>query len=148
MSTNTYSIYVDGAAPNNQGGCMKGGIGIAVYDEDNYLIDGLSVTIDRATDNAELELMALMEGLEYAADGDVIYSDSAFCVKGYNEWLDGWKARGWRKANKKPVAYRELWQQVDELRGEKYVEVIKVKAHCGIEGNEKADVLASIAARS
>ncbi len=71
MSTNTYSIYVDGAAPNNQGGCMKGGI---------------------------------------------IYSDSELCVKGYNEWLDGWKAKGWCKADKKPVAYRELWQQVDTLR--------------------------------
>ena len=58
MSTNRYSIYVDGAAPNNQGGCMKGGIGIAVYDEDNDLMDTCSITINRATDNAELELMA------------------------------------------------------------------------------------------
>jgi ribonuclease HI len=148
MSTNTYSIYVDGAAPNNQGGCIKGGIGIAVYDEDNDLIDSYSITVNRATDNAELELMALVEGLEYAADGDIIYSDSEFCVKGYNEWLDGWKAKGWRKANKKPVAYRHLWQQVDELRREKYVEVVKVKAHSGIEGNEEADSLASMAACS
>ena len=153
MNTNTnqnqapYFIYVDGAAPNNQGGCMKGGIGMAVYDE-HHLVYELAITVNRATDNAELELMALVEGLEYAADGDIIYSDSAFCVKGYNEWLDGWKAKGWRKANKKPVAYRELWQQVDVLRAEKYVEVIKVKAHSGIEGNEKADALASMAARS
>ena len=57
MSTNTYSIYVDGAAPNNQGGCIKGGIGIAVYNEDNDLIDTCSITINRATDNAELELI-------------------------------------------------------------------------------------------
>ncbi|EGU36858.1 ribonuclease HI [Vibrio scophthalmi] len=144
----SYSIYIDGAAPNNQSGCLRGGIGIAVYDEDNYLVDSYAITINRATDNAELELMALVEALGYAVDGDVIYSDSEFCVKGYNEWLDGWKAKGWRKANKKPVAYRHLWQQVDELRSDKYVEVFKVKAHSGIEGNEKADALASMAARN
>ena len=91
--------------------------------------------------------MALVEGLEYAADGDIIYSDSEFCVKGYNEWLDGWKTKGWRKADKKSVAYPGLWQQVDALRKDKYVEVVKVRAHSGVEGNEKADSLASMAAR-
>lgn len=106
------------------------------------------VTVKRAIDSTELELMALVEGLEYADDGDVIYSDSEFCVKGYNEWLNGWKAKGWRKANKKPVAYRHLWQQVDTLRAEKYVEVVKVRANSGIEGNERADALAFMAARS
>ena len=126
---------------------MKGGIGIAVYDEDNDLIDSYSITVNRATDNAEQELMALVEGLEYAADGDIIYSDSEFCVKGYNEWLDGWKTKGWRKADKKSVAYPGLWQQVDALRKDKDVEVVKVRAHSGVEGNEKADSLASMAAR-
>ena len=52
------------------------------------------------------------------------------------------------KQIKKPVAYRELWQQVDALRAEKYVVVEKVKAHSGIFGNERADALASMAARS
>ncbi|MFT5708678.1 MAG: ribonuclease HI, partial [Oceanospirillaceae bacterium] len=56
--------------------------------------------------------------------------------------------KGWRKANKKPVAYRHLWQQVDILRAEKYVEVVKVSAHSGIEGNERADALAFMAAGS
>ncbi len=152
MSTNTnsisYSINIDGAAPNNQNGSTQGGIGMAVYDEKNKNVDERMVTVKRAIDSTELELMALVEGLEYADDGDVIYSDSEFCVKGYNEWLNGWKAKGWRKANKKPVAYRHLWQQVDTLRAEKYVEVVKVRANSGIEGNERADALAFMAARS
>lgn len=41
----SYSIYIDGAAPNNQSGCLRGGIGIAVYDEDNYLVDSYAITI-------------------------------------------------------------------------------------------------------
>ncbi|MBF4280289.1 hypothetical protein EAY27_24710, partial [Vibrio anguillarum] len=106
------------------------------------------ITINRSTDNAELELLALIEGLEYAEDGDVIYSDSEYCVKGFNLWLDDWKDRGWRKANKKPVKHRQFWKQVDELRSRKYVEVVKVKAHSGIEGNERADTLAVDAARN
>ncbi|MBF4257489.1 ribonuclease HI [Vibrio anguillarum] len=142
------SIYVDGAAPNNQHGCKRGGIGLVVMDEDNEIVHEEIITIDRETDCAELELLALIEGLEYAEDGDVIYSDNDYCVKGFNIWLDDWKDRGWRKANKKPVKYRQLWKQVDELRSRKYVEVLKVKAHSGVRGNEIADSLAVDAARS
>jgi ribonuclease HI len=68
-------------------------------------------------------------------------------LRGYNEWLDNWKRKGWRRANKKPVANRNLWQQVDELRSEKYVEVVKVRAPPGIEGNERAGALAAEAAK-
>lgn len=142
-----YSIYVDGSAPGNQNGCTRGGIGLAVYDDNNELIYENGITVDRPTDNAELELMALVEALEYAEDGDVIYSDSEYCVKGFNEWLDSWKRRGWRKSDKKPVANRILWKQVDELRSDKYVEVVKVRAHSGIEGNEMANLLAVEAAQ-
>ncbi|EGR4449909.1 hypothetical protein DDM97_08550 [Vibrio cholerae] len=144
----SYSIYVDGAAPNNQHVCMRGGIGLVVMDEDNEIVHEERITIDRETDCAELELLAFIEGLEYAGDGDVIYSDSDYCVKGFNIWMDDWKDRGWRKANKKPVKHRQLWKQVDELRSRKYVEVLKVKAHSGVRGSEIADSLAVDAARS
>ena len=144
----SYSIYVDGAAPNNQHVCMRGGIGLVVMDEDNEIVHEESITIDRKTNSAELELLALVEALEYAEDGDVIYSDSDYCVKGFNIWMDDWKDRGWRRADKKPVKSRHLWQQVDELSSRKYVEVLKVKAHSGIEGNERADMLAVDAARN
>ncbi|EOA6544464.1 TPA: ribonuclease HI [Vibrio vulnificus] len=144
----SYSIDIDGAAPNNQHGCTRGGIGLVVMDEDNEIVHEESITIDRDTDCAELELLAFIEGLEYAGEGDVIYSDSDYCVKGFNIWMDDWKDRGWRKANKKIVKHRQLWKQVDELRSRKYVEVLKVKAHSGIEGNEIADSLAVNAARS
>ena len=54
----------------------------------------------------------------------------------------------WRCADKKPVKNRQLRKQVDELRSRKYVEVVKVKAHSGIKGNERADTLAVDAARN
>lgn len=150
MNTNSTpnSIYIDGAAPNNQSGCTQGGIGMVVFDDESNIVYQMAITIKGETDSAEVKLMALVEGLEYAKDGDIIYSDNEFCVKGCNEWLKGWKAKGWRRADKKPVAYLHLWQQVDVLLGAKSVEVVKVKAHIGIGGNEKADAFASMAARS
>ncbi|MFY3327254.1 RNase H family protein [Vibrio fluvialis] len=142
----TSFIYIDVAAPNNHEGCKRGGIGMAVLNENNYVECQKGLTIERDTNNAELDLMALIEALEYSKDGDVIYSTSDYCVKGFNEWLDGWKSKGWRKSDRKPVQNRQLWQVVDELRSRKYVEVRKVKAHSGIRGNEIANSLAIEAA--
>ncbi|MBY7770148.1 ribonuclease H [Vibrio fluvialis] len=114
------SIYIGVSVYKDQGA-----IGIAVYDDTQTLSGSHRLLIDRPTDCAELELIACIEGLRYAIDGDVIYSSSEFCVRGYNEWLDDWKRRGWRKSDKKPVANRQLWQQVDEERSRKLVEVCK-----------------------
>ncbi|GHX51637.1 ribonuclease H [Vibrio cholerae] len=84
--------------------------------------------VDRNIDSTELELTAIVECLRYAFNDDVIYSTSDFCVRGYNEWLDDWKRKGWRKSDKKPVAYRQLWQLVDEERSEKFVDVRKLRS--------------------
>ena len=35
-------------------------------------------------------------------------------MKGLNEWLPAWKARGWKTAAKKPVKNQDLWQALDE----------------------------------
>jgi ribonuclease HI len=64
------------------------------------------------------------------------------------EGWSNWKDKGWRKSDKKPVKNRHLWQQIDELRSQKYVEVRKVKAHSGDKGNDMADLLAVEAAEA
>lgn len=33
-----------------------------------------------------------------------LYSDSQYVLKGLNQWLKGWKAKGWKTADKKPVS--------------------------------------------
>jgi len=45
----------------------------------------------------------------------VIYSDSQYVVKSINEWMDGWKKKGWKKADKKPVENMDLWYWLDKL---------------------------------
>ena len=46
-------------------------------------------------------------------DCDEVYSDSEYCVKEFNEWLNNWKPKGWRKLDKKPVVNRISWRSVD-----------------------------------
>lgn len=77
----------------------------------------------------------------------VVYCDSDYVVKGVYQWLDKWKARGWRNANKKPVKNRDLWEHLDQLLGEfDDVRFCWVKAHNGNPWNEYADELARSAA--
>ncbi|MBY8111590.1 ribonuclease H [Vibrio fluvialis] len=125
MTQSHYTLYI-GVSVNKDK--TQGAVGVAIYDEEHQLADSFTVLVDRNVDSTELELTAIVEALRYAFDDDVIYSTSDFCVRGYNEWLDDWKRRGWRKSDKKPVAYRQLWQLVDEERSKKFVDVRKLRS--------------------
>ncbi|KMV31200.1 ribonuclease HI [Photobacterium swingsii] len=121
-------IYVEAAIVKKQRGYCVGGIGLIALD-DTECIDGEDwQSFDSITDCNYLELSALAFGLKCASDGDIIYSSSDYCVDGFNYWLDGWKRRNWRKANKKPIANQDLWVLVDKRSADKQVEVRKVAA--------------------
>ncbi|MCQ8891546.1 hypothetical protein NQT72_18830 [Pseudoalteromonas carrageenovora] len=144
-------IYTDGAAPNNQAGCKHGGIGVAVYSSNGELIETFKSRVEpedgSTTTNVRCEMLALIKGLELSNDCDVIHTDNQVISKGYNEWLNGWKAKGWKNSSKKPVANKDLWLLIDALKQSKPSVIVKwVKGHDGIEGNELADSLASEAA--
>ncbi|CAK2057760.1 ribonuclease HI [Vibrio crassostreae] len=123
MNEENCAIYIGIATSKGNASNLQGGVGISVYNYDEQLVDESNWSIGGTTDSSELELIALIEAMAYAKDGDCLYSNSEYCVKGFNEWLDNWKAKGWRKSDKKPVANRHLWQQVDTLRSSKFVEV-------------------------
>ena len=125
MKNESSALYIAVTVSN-----LGGGIGLVAYDELGQLIDQQCLPMKGYTSNTDLELIALVECMQYARDGDVIYTSSDFCVRGFNEWIDTWKRKGWRKSDKKPVANRDLWQQVDALRAEKYVEVNRATSSC------------------
>src|SRR5574343_815982 len=69
---------------------------------------------DPNTTNNQMELLAAICGLESADVSDVVMvGDSQYVIKGYTEWLPGWKSRGWRTAGKKPVANEDLWKALE-----------------------------------
>jgi ribonuclease HI len=73
----------------------------------------------------------------------MIHSDSQYVIKGATEWLRGWKAKGWRKADGKPVMNQDLWVQMDALMIGRQVTWKWVKGHAGHPENERVDSLAN-----
>jgi len=132
-------IYTDGACKGNPG---PGGWGawLVAGSHEKELFGG-----ERSTTNNRMELTAVIEALaSLKRTCDVtIYTDSEYVRKGITEWLPGWKARGWKTADRKPVKNVELWQRLEALASLHRVHWRWVKGHAGDPGNERADALAN-----
>jgi ribonuclease HI len=92
-----------------------------------------------------MELQAAIEALS-ALKGErkvTLYTDSKYVMDGINDWLPGWKKRGWKTAAKKPVKNQDLWQQLDAAVECHDITWKWVKGHNGNPGNEEADELAN-----
>ena len=61
---------------------------------------------------------------------------------GVEKWLEGWKAKNWKTAAKKPVKNQDLWQILDSLLTEHSISWHWVKGHSGHAENERVDTLA------
>ena len=98
--------------------------------------------------NNRMEMMAAIQGLESlktACEVD-LYTDSQYVLKGMTEWLPGWKARGWKTADKKPVKNVDLWQRLETATEQHKIKWHWVKGHNGHVENERVDELARQAA--
>jgi ribonuclease HI len=97
------------------------------------------------TTNNRMELTAPIEALASLKQpcAVTIYTDSQYLRNGISSWIANWKARGWRTADHMPVKNIDLWQRLDALVQQHRVSWRWVKAHAGVEGNERADALAN-----
>jgi ribonuclease HI len=133
------TVYTDGACKGNPG---RGGWGawLKTGEHQKELCGGEALTT-----NNRMELTAVIEALSsLKRTCDVtVHTDSEYVRKGITEWIFGWKQRGWKTADKKPVKNTELWQRLDALRNLHHVEWRWVKGHSGDPGNERADALAN-----
>jgi len=131
-------IYTDGACSGNPG---PGGWGaILMYGgHEKELCGG-----EAGTTNNRMELMAAIQALEALNKPCKVelHTDSQYVKNGITEWIRGWKARGWKTADKKPVKNDDLWRRLDEARQRHEVDWRWVKGHNGHEHNERADALA------
>ena len=144
-------IYTDGACIGNPG---QGGWSFVVQRMVNgTVIEELvqSGFVPETTNN-RMEMQAAIEALKTILADEAapitIRSDSEILIKGVNEWIRGWIAKGWKKAGGKPVANRDLWEQILELSQGKTITWSWVKGHAGDPMNEKVDGLAEAAARA
>ncbi len=96
------------------------------------------------TTNNRMEMMAVIAGLRTLTRPCHVNvtTDSQYVQKGITEWIHGWKKRGWRTADKKPVKNVDLWQALDEAQSPHEVTWHWVRGHDGHAENERVDQLA------
>jgi ribonuclease HI len=132
-------IYTDGGCRGNPG---PGGWGAVLeYGEHCKELKGHA----EETTNNQMELRAAIEALKSLTRGcDVeLHTDSVYVKDGITKWLENWKVKNWRTANRKPVKNKALWQALDEQNQRHNVDWRWVKGHAGVPGNERADELAN-----
>ncbi|MEE4331238.1 MAG: ribonuclease HI [Wenzhouxiangella sp.] len=101
------------------------------------------------TTNNRMELMAAIQALESLKRpcSVILVTDSQYVRKGISEWMNNWKRNGWRTASRKPVKNDDLWRRLDRAVGRHDVDWRWVKGHSGHPENDRADELATTAAR-
>ena len=140
--SDTVEIFTDGACRGNPG---PGGWGAVLrYREHEKLLSGGA---DDTTNN-RMELTAAIEALEalHRSCRVRLATDSTYVRNGITQWLAGWKRRGWKTADRRPVKNVDLWRRLERAASRHDVEWVWVRGHAGHEGNEKADALARSAA--
>ena len=139
----TVVLTTDGACIGNPG--PGGWACVLRFDGDTGELYGA----ESHTTNNRMELIAVIEGLR-ALDQDsavTLTTDSQYVKRGITEWIDKWKANGWRTAAKTPVVNQDLWQELDRERRRHQVSWHWVKGHASHADNLRCDQLANRAAR-
>lgn len=131
-------VFTDGACSGNPG--PGGWSAILRFNGTEKEISGA----ESQTTNNRMEMTAVIRALQALNRSCKIriHTDSTYVMHGVTQWLQGWKAKGWKTADKKPVKNRDLWEELDALLQNHDVEWEWVRGHSGHIENERADALA------
>lgn len=150
----SYEIYTDGAAKdNNKRSVRVGGWSYAIWFDNNLILKD-SGAIRQGTNN-QMELLAVIEAIKAIikftkdAPGQTynIYTDSAYVYNCWSQgWYIGWEANGWRNAAKQEVKNKELWCQLIPFFKRNDFHFHKVAGHTNNHNNNYVDELATSAA--
>lgn len=139
--------HTDGSCVGNPGpaGCS------VVLSQDGRLIGARGYQVGIATNNIA-EIMGAIHTLRWAGDRtDLrlrIVTDSQYLRNGILSWISQWRRSSWRTAQGKPVANRELWEELSQSSSRfPFLRWDWTRGHVGNELNEVADVMAGLAAR-
>lgn len=138
------TVFSDGSAKGNPG---PGGYGtILQYIDTKGRLHELELSEGfRLTTNNRMELLGAIKGLEALKKPcDVtIISDSQYLVNAFNNgWIEGWKKKGWKKADNSEVLNKDLWQRLLLAMESHNVTFEWIKGHAGHPENERCDRLA------
>jgi len=138
QQTTQVEIYSDGACSGNPGPGGYGTIlrcGPHTKELSGYAPD---------TTNNRMEMMGAIAGLESLTKpcAVIMTTDSQYVCKGMTEWIEGWKKKGWKNSQRKPVVNRDLWERLEAATAGHSVQWKWVKGHAGHAENERCDELA------
>lgn len=141
-------IYTDGSSRGNPG---PGGWGAIVATHERVVEIGAG---DKHTTNNKMELSAAIEALSYVRDLGGEYTidmhvDSQYVINGITKWVAGWERNGWMNSKKEAVLNRELWEPLALAVADLQMSGCKISwnytpGHAGIEGNDRADIIATM----
>lgn len=134
------------AAADGSSLANPGPAGWAWYiDEEHWAAGGWAM----GTNNmGELQaVLDLLESTAISADQPIrILCDSQYVINSLTKWLPGWKRKGWKKADGKPVLNQDLLMRLDKAMDQREITFEWVKGHSGHPLNEAADKRARAAA--
>lgn len=135
---NQVEMFTDGACLGNPG--SGGWAALLRFNGEEKEISGS----ESETTNNRMEMMAVIAGLRSLSYPCqiAVTTDSQYVQKGITEWIHGWKKRGWRTADRKPVKNVDLWQALDEAQSLHKVTWHWVRGHDGHAENERVDQIA------
>ena len=136
----TVHLFTDGACSGNPG---PGGWGCILRHLPTGKEKELSGSEPQTTNN-RMELMAVIQGLRQLNRpcGVLVVSDSQYVLNGLEKWMKGWKSKGWKLSDGKPVKNQDLWMELDELKSRHSLTFQYVHGHAGHEENERCDQMA------
>ncbi len=139
----TVTVYTDGACSGNPGPGGWGAI-LRYRDVTREMSGG-----DPETTNNRMELLGVISALQALKEPCIVelWSDSKYVVDALEKgWARAWRARGWRRADKKPALNTDLWETLLALAEKHEIRCHWVKGHAENEFNNRCDALA-VAAR-
>lgn len=145
------ALYADGACRGNPGpgawACVaQNHAGEIIFEASGF---------EQTTTNNKMEIQGAINAIQLfeqhlqaqpflRCDPVMFFTDSKYVVEGMNQWISGWKARGWKKADGKAPENLELWQELDSLKLKfPQLKAYWVKGHSGHPQNEFCDQLAN-----
>jgi len=148
MKSSDIIIYTDGSSRGNPG---PGGWGSIVATKERVVELGAG---DKHTTNNKMELTAAIEALSYVRDMGGEYTidmhvDSQYVINGITKWVAGWEKNNWMTSKKEEVLNRDLWEPLARVVADLQMSGCKISwnytpGHAGIEGNDRADIIATM----
>ncbi|GAB1866766.1 Ribonuclease H1 [Camponotus japonicus] len=137
------NVFTDGACSSN--GYKNARAGIGVWFRDNHPLNVSQPVVGRPTNNMA-EIQAVTVAARQAKKAGIkklkINTDSKFLISCITQWMPGWKKRGWKTIENKPVINKKELLEMEKELESLTVAWNHVNGHIGIYGNEMADKLA------